>query len=193
MPCDTKRKRGGFIPTSLAQHFIYLFQKTGKEACSFYPHQVAIDAVHKKPDVHFLGLDLHDLSLTDVEWIVEDSFRCEDEARNAELAALLFQKTGGNPFFLNQLMRSITNDRHVSFNYTTHQWEWSIEELRNIQYPFFSFFLFFSFSFSFLLFFFFFFFLLILLPLRGRGARRVARHAAVPENGREPVLPEPTN
>ena len=52
------------------------------------------------------------------------------------LANLLFQKTRGNPFFLCQLLRSITNEEYVKYNYQTHEWEWSIEELSKVQYPF---------------------------------------------------------
>jgi predicted ATPase len=48
-----------------------------------------------------------------------------------ELAELAIIKTGGNPFFLNQFLASLYREKLIKFNFTSHRWQWDIEEIRH--------------------------------------------------------------
>lgn len=65
-----------------------------------------------------------------------DCFRCE-EANARPLGRLVLKRTNGNPFFVGQFLTTITHEKLVQFNYETNEWEWSINELRMVQYPIF--------------------------------------------------------
>jgi PAS domain S-box-containing protein len=68
------------------------------------------------------------LSQPDLVELVVDVFRCErDEAR--PLAALLWAKTGGNPFFAVQLLSALHEEHLIRFDARTWAWSWDIAEL----------------------------------------------------------------
>ena len=48
----------------------------------------------------------------------------------AELAKLCFEKTQGNPFFLNQFLRALVEAKQIAFNHATGRWQWDMEILK---------------------------------------------------------------
>ncbi|MBP6827638.1 MAG: AAA family ATPase, partial [Saprospiraceae bacterium] len=50
------------------------------------------------------------------------------------LSDLLLRKTSGNPFFVNEFLKSLYTDHLVVYNYTSGRWDWDIERIeeRNI-------------------------------------------------------------
>jgi predicted ATPase/signal transduction histidine kinase/FixJ family two-component response regulator/tRNA A-37 threonylcarbamoyl transferase component Bud32 len=48
------------------------------------------------------------------------------------LAELLFQKTGGNPFFLTQLLKYLHQENLLFFNFERSIWQWDIQQLQDI-------------------------------------------------------------
>jgi predicted ATPase/GAF domain-containing protein/two-component sensor histidine kinase len=46
------------------------------------------------------------------------------------LAKLCFEKTQGNPFFLNQFLRALVEARKIAFNHAEGRWEWDMEILK---------------------------------------------------------------
>jgi predicted ATPase len=65
--------------------------------------------------------------------LIMDSFNCLKPTA-MPLAELAQKKTSGNPFFLGQFLKTITQEKLVTFNYKTRGWEWSIEQLTKVQY-----------------------------------------------------------
>lgn len=72
----------------------------------------------------FLGL----LSEESVGQLVADTLRC-DLARSAPLARLVFQKTGGNPFFVNELLRMLHRDGAFRFVADEARWDWDYQTI----------------------------------------------------------------
>lgn len=65
--------------------------------------------------------------------LVADAFRTSrDQA--APLAKLVQDKTNGNPFFVCQFLRTITQEKLVHFDYADRKWRWSMEQLYSAQY-----------------------------------------------------------
>ncbi len=75
--------------------------------------------------------DLHlgPLGPADVTRLVADTLRC-DEVRAAPLAALLLQKTEGNPFFIGQLLGSLHEDRLIELDAPAGAWRWDLDAIR---------------------------------------------------------------
>ncbi|MEZ2238742.1 AAA family ATPase [Microcoleus sp.] len=48
------------------------------------------------------------------------------------LAELIFNKTGGNPFFLTQLLQALYQDKLLKFEFSSGSWHWSLEEIQAI-------------------------------------------------------------
>lgn len=65
----------------------------------------------------------------DVERLLADALRTEP-ARVAPLAALVFEKTGGNPFFTIQFLIALAEESLLTFDAATGQWGWDLPRVR---------------------------------------------------------------
>jgi predicted ATPase/signal transduction histidine kinase len=81
---------------------------------------------------------LQPLDLVDVTELVADTLNCCTE-KVINLAELIWNKTGGNPFFLTQLVQALYQDNLLKFDFTalTNEgskgcWDWSIDEIQAI-------------------------------------------------------------
>lgn len=69
------------------------------------------------------------LALADVSRLISDTVRC-DRADVAPLAAFVFDKTGGNPFFVVQFLRILEEERLLRFDHDERAWRFDIGEIR---------------------------------------------------------------
>ena len=81
---------------------------------------------------------LQPLNLDDVKQLIADSLKQTTEKVNY-LAELIFNQTGGNPFFLTQLLQELKSENLLRFNFTSlptgeikGEWQWNIEEIQAI-------------------------------------------------------------
>jgi predicted ATPase len=73
-------------------------------------------------------LTLVPLSEIHVQSLLADTLRCSVE-HASPLAALLLAKTGGNPFFLNEFLRTLYADELLTFDTVHGCWQWEIERI----------------------------------------------------------------
>ncbi|AOX04520.1 hypothetical protein BJP34_25405 [Moorena producens PAL-8-15-08-1] len=69
------------------------------------------------------------LALTDVTQLILDTF-FGDSITAKSLAKLIQEKTGGNPFFINEFLKSLYSECWLYFNYPSQKWEWDIEQIK---------------------------------------------------------------
>lgn len=75
-------------------------------------------------------ISLSPLELSDVSDLVADTFRCSrDDARS--LANLVMDKTGGNPFFINEFLKTLHAETLLDFDFESGAWRWDIEKIRS--------------------------------------------------------------
>ncbi|NQX57830.1 AAA family ATPase [Paenibacillus qinlingensis] len=72
------------------------------------------------------------LKLEDVQTLVAESL-ISDEEQVTELAVLILQKTGGNPFFVKQFLTALHEQDLLSFNYTENRWIWDMNEIQKLR------------------------------------------------------------
>lgn len=77
-------------------------------------------------------LQLDNLSLAHVSELIADTLRC-GTAHCAPLAALCYEKTRGNPFFLGQFLRMLVEHGEVAYDRDTAAWHWDMEQIRQRQ------------------------------------------------------------
>ncbi len=73
-------------------------------------------------------LPLAPLDVAAVIQLVADTLRCRPD-QGRQLAELLITKTGGNPFFLNEFLKSLYIEGLISFNHPAARWTWDIEHI----------------------------------------------------------------
>lgn len=71
-------------------------------------------------------VELQPLSLEFVRQLVSETLK-QDAATTNPMADLCFERTGGNPFFLNQFLISLHEDRLIEFDAEEICWRWDIE------------------------------------------------------------------
>ncbi len=87
-------------------------------------------------DIMEVGIPVHTLSLSDlnesdVENLVADTLnQAVDEVK--PLAKLIYYKTHGNPFFINQILKLLHQEGVLNFSYETNKWEWDINQIEQL-------------------------------------------------------------
>ncbi|MEH2358791.1 trifunctional serine/threonine-protein kinase/ATP-binding protein/sensor histidine kinase [Nostoc sp.] len=70
------------------------------------------------------------LQLTDVEALIGDTLNHVEQSQ--PLAELLLHKTGGNPFFLTQLLKTLYQEDLLTYNFEFGVWQWNIQHIQAI-------------------------------------------------------------
>lgn len=83
----------------------------------------------RKSGAHVQEIAIGPLDISCAEQLLEDSLHCNADAAKP-LAALLHQRTGGNPFFLNQLLHFLHDEKLLSFNHAAGAWQWDLDEIQ---------------------------------------------------------------
>ncbi|BAY11528.1 trifunctional serine/threonine-protein kinase/ATP-binding protein/sensor histidine kinase [Calothrix sp. NIES-2098] len=73
---------------------------------------------------------LRPLEFTHVCQMVADTLGNSEKI--TQLARLLFKKTQGNPFFLNQLLKALYQENLLKFDFNRGIWFWDIEQIQNV-------------------------------------------------------------
>ncbi|NJD05816.1 MAG: serine/threonine protein kinase, partial [Methylococcaceae bacterium] len=88
-----------------------------------HPLRLALDAIGQVRPLRQVRLD--PLGPEPVQQLVAESLHVEPEA-SRQLASFLFGKSGGNPFFLTELLRSLAQDRALRFGPDRGHWQWDM-------------------------------------------------------------------
>lgn len=101
------------------------------EVSQTHPLSITLNEL-KKRDTHIMEIKLKPLSENNCAQIVEDSFgmKTDDALR---LGALVFNKTKGNPFFINRFLKSLYDNSLITVNLDG-AWEWDDEKIQTLAY-----------------------------------------------------------
>ena len=78
-------------------------------------------------------LTLEPLAQADVAQLVRDTLHAS--AESDELAEVAFLKTSGNPFFLNELLKTLHDERLIAFDHAARRWRWDLDRIRALDVP----------------------------------------------------------
>jgi PAS domain S-box-containing protein len=71
---------------------------------------------------------LNPLEIDEIYQMLADTLYCDRETV-ASLAELVFQKTSGNPFFINEFLRTIYQENLLIFDRQQKRWKWNIAQI----------------------------------------------------------------
>jgi|GEM_PF-5455020 len=80
----------------------------------------------------FPKLGMNDLTIEHICQLLSDSFG-EGKQRNLDFATLIFDKTRGNPFFVNSFLRELYNRKLIRINFETARWDWSLKDIKGLE------------------------------------------------------------
>lgn len=80
--------------------------------------------------VSFATIPLTSLSESHVRQLISDSIKTGIESVQ-QLARIVYEMTGGNPFFVRQYLQTLYKEKLLYFNFSNGQWEWDISKIKS--------------------------------------------------------------
>lgn len=109
------------------EYFLLLGAYRDNEVDANHPTIVAIERL-KEQGVIVNQIILTPLALEDITQLLSDTLH-RDRETVTPLAELILQKTSGNPFFINEFMRTIDQETLFTFNRERQFWEWETAQI----------------------------------------------------------------
>ncbi len=86
----------------------------------------------QKAEIKVHHISLSPLELPHITQLITDTLHCSQEMAEVErLAKLVLVKTGGNPFFVNEFLRSLYVKQLLTFDYDQGRWIWNLERIKS--------------------------------------------------------------
>ncbi|MCT7969229.1 AAA family ATPase [Laspinema sp. D1] len=114
---------------SESQYFLLIGAYRDNEVSPVHPTIQTIERIEQAGTV-IHNIVLSPLQLNHVEELVSETLN--ETARSQPLAELLFNKTGGNPFFLTQLLLSLYQETLLVYHLNRGEWEWNMAQIHAI-------------------------------------------------------------
>ncbi|MCU0443996.1 MAG: trifunctional serine/threonine-protein kinase/ATP-binding protein/SpoIIE family protein phosphatase [Microscillaceae bacterium] len=120
-----------------SRHLLLICAYRSNEVLATHPFALAVNDMQSVDNqaVNSLIQNIHlsNLQMQDVEKLLVDTLRDTPEKLQS-LAQLLFEKTQGNAFFVNQLLKTLYEEKHLQLNFTQEgfHWEWDIEAINRL-------------------------------------------------------------
>ncbi|MEH1936545.1 MAG: AAA family ATPase [Nostoc sp.] len=124
-----------------SKYFLFIGAYRDNEVSPTHPLIQKIEEIKKSGTV-VNNLVLQPLNLENVTQLVAETLQHIEVKQDAEtrvfhkqiiqLAELICNKTGGNPFFITQLIQALHQEKLLIFDFANAKWQWSIEEIQAI-------------------------------------------------------------
>jgi predicted ATPase/signal transduction histidine kinase/tRNA A-37 threonylcarbamoyl transferase component Bud32 len=124
-----------------SKHLLFIGAYRENEVNSAHPLIQKIEEI-KNTGTVVNNLLLQPLSLANVTQLVAETLEKIDVKRDIatkifnnkiiQLAELICNKTGGNPFFITQLIQVLYQEKLLVFDFVNAKWQWSIEDIQAI-------------------------------------------------------------
>jgi PAS domain S-box-containing protein len=99
-----------------------------REVSPTHPFMLVNEAI-RAAGIPIANIELQPLAISDVNRFLADSLNC-CPIKAASLGKLLLQKTHGNPFFLKQLLKSLHQEKLLTFNVNYGEWQWDTQQIK---------------------------------------------------------------
>ncbi|MCU0544844.1 MAG: AAA family ATPase [Oscillatoriaceae cyanobacterium Prado104] len=99
------------------------------EVTAAHPLVQTLENIEKAAATTINRILLAPLDLTDIAQLLVDTLFVESK-KAQPLAKLLQQKTGGNPFFVNEFLKNLHSEAWLHFNYESQQWQWDLKQIK---------------------------------------------------------------
>ncbi|MFA9558182.1 AAA family ATPase [Evansella sp. AB-rgal1] len=86
----------------------------------------------KKYGVSTTQIEVEFLSINEVEQFVADTLAC-DRSECRGLSQLIYQKTGGSPLYMKEMLRLLHKNQWIEFNFYSNKWTWMETEIQSIK------------------------------------------------------------
>jgi len=110
-----------------SQHLLFLGSYRHNEVDDAHILSLTLDKLQKQ-QVKITQISLQPLESEHICNLIQDTLQLNNESI-LPLADLVYKKTQGNPFFVNQFLSTLHDENLLRFNHISRSWEWDIREI----------------------------------------------------------------
>jgi len=114
--------------TSQDHSLLFIGAYRDNEVGGAHPLILTLDEI-RKSGVLVNQLSLAHLELNHINQLISDTLNYLKE-RTSHLSELVLAKTNGNPFFINEFLKSLYGDNLLAFDQQNGVWEWDLEKIQ---------------------------------------------------------------
>ncbi|MBZ8180261.1 ATP-binding sensor histidine kinase [Oscillatoria salina] len=92
-----------------------------------HPLNTVIQELHQQ-NITIEKISLAPLSLEDISQLIADTLHSDTKSVKS-LAKLVLQKTSGNPFFINEFLKTLYTEKLITFDFDCLSWQWNLAEI----------------------------------------------------------------
>ena len=111
-------------------HFLLIGSYRANEVDKSHPLSKHLERL-TSTEIRINHINLEPLSKEHLELMIKENLP-GDEKQGKELARLIFQKAGGNPFFVKKLLRTLYQEGLLYFSRPKNAWDWKLESLKKV-------------------------------------------------------------
>ncbi len=118
------------LTSSGGEYFFVIGAYRANEVDPSHPFVLTLEEL-RKDEVELHTLELSNLNQNHLTDLIADTLKMP-EAQIADLADLVFKKTQGNAFFVNQMLKSLYEENLLRFDYEQRHWAWDIRQINEL-------------------------------------------------------------
>lgn len=116
------------LTDSNSQYLFLIGAYRDNEVNNAHPLLWSLEQIRKGKTV-INHVSLSPLDLSTINQLLLETFKCSLEEVKP-LAALILDKTDGNPFFVNEFLKSLYNDKILEFVSSQGRWRWNLKQIQ---------------------------------------------------------------
>ena len=109
-------------------HLLLICAYRDNEVDASHPLMLKLGLIKAAGTSSVKEITLDALDAKHVSQLIADALHCETD-RVGDLAELILQKTGGNPFFINQFLSTLTDEGLIAFDSVHSRWSWDLTRI----------------------------------------------------------------
>jgi predicted ATPase/signal transduction histidine kinase len=114
-------------------HLLLIGAYRDNEVSSIHPLMLTLQDIREsQPCIQTITLE--PLQQTDLNQLIADTFQCTT-TQSQPFTNLVYEKTQGNPFFVNQFLKALHEDGWIQFNTQECYWQVDISQVRTLSLP----------------------------------------------------------
>ncbi|PKN76470.1 MAG: hypothetical protein CVU52_04640 [Deltaproteobacteria bacterium HGW-Deltaproteobacteria-10] len=111
-------------------HLLVIGAYRNNEVTDFHPLMITVEEI-KKTGATVNPIVLDPLSTENIEQLIGEALNCDRE-KAQPLALLIYKKTVGNPFFINEFIKKLYRDGMILFDQKQEVWVWDVNSIQKI-------------------------------------------------------------
>jgi len=110
------------------KHFLLAGAYRSNETGQNHPLSIFLKDV-KNRNISIIEIETAPLTFKDTLDIISDTF-LTDKSRIYALGELIYKKTGANPYFIKEFLKSLYRDKLIFFDHNSQAWNWDFEQIK---------------------------------------------------------------